>query len=67
MKIIRTLVVFAIVCAAAGGFADQASVPFSPVVYPPQRLPLIFSHAKHLARGTTCVQCHPAATTSRSI
>lgn len=67
MKFLRTLVVFAIVCAAAGGFADRAEVPFSPVVYPPQRLPLIFSHAKHLARGTTCVQCHPTAPTSRSV
>jgi hypothetical protein len=66
MKILRTLVVFAIVCVAAGGLADRADAPFSPVVYPPQRLPLIFSHAKHLARGTTCTQCHPAATTSRS-
>ncbi|HEX5058507.1 MAG TPA: cytochrome c3 family protein [Kofleriaceae bacterium] len=66
MKIIRVLVVFAIVCAAAGGFADRDDAPFSPVVYPPQRLPLIFSHAKHAARGTTCVQCHPAAPTSRS-
>ncbi len=67
MKIIRLLVGFAILCAAAGGFADRVDAPFSPVVYPPQRLPLIFSHAKHLARGTTCVQCHPAATTSRSV
>jgi hypothetical protein len=66
MKIIRLIVVFAIVCAAAGGFADRDEPPFSPVVYPPQRLPLIFSHAKHAARGTACVVCHPGATTSRS-
>jgi hypothetical protein len=66
MKIIRAIVLFAIVCAAAGGFADRADAPFSPVVYPPQRLPLIFSHAKHAARGTTCAQCHPGAATSRS-
>lgn len=66
MKISRLVIVFAIVCAAAGGFAVPDDAPFSPVVYPPQRLPLIFSHAKHLARGTTCAQCHPAATTSRS-
>lgn len=66
MKLLRTLVVFAIVCIGAGVIADRADTPFSPVVYPPQRLPLIFSHAKHLARGATCAQCHPAATTSRS-
>ncbi|HEU4613009.1 MAG TPA: cytochrome c3 family protein [Kofleriaceae bacterium] len=66
MKILRTLVVFAIVCAAAGGFARPDEPPFSPVVYPPQQLPLIFSHARHLARGTSCVTCHPDAVTSRS-
>jgi hypothetical protein len=66
MKILRLIVLFAIICAAAGGFADRDDPPFSPVVYPPQRLPLIFSHAKHAARGTTCVQCHATAATSRS-
>lgn len=68
MRILHSLIVFVIVCAGAGAtvVADHAEPAFSPVVYPPQRLPLIFSHAKHLARGTTCVQCHPAATTSRS-
>ncbi len=44
----------------------RASSDWSPVIYPLQRLPLIFSHAKHLARGTACAACHPAATTSRS-
>lgn len=48
---------------AAPGPSDDA---WSPVVYPAQRLPLVFSHAKHLARGATCATCHPAATTSRS-
>jgi hypothetical protein len=66
MRIIRTLVIIAIVCAGAGVIAQRARPDFSPVVYPPQRLPLIFSHAKHLARGTTCAQCHPNAATSRS-
>jgi Cytochrome c7 and related cytochrome c len=66
MKIAAAVIVLAIVCAAAGVVADRADAPFSPVVYPPQRLPLIFSHAKHLARGTTCTQCHANATTSRS-
>jgi len=39
---------------------------WSDVVYPVQRLPLVFSHAKHAARGTQCAQCHPTAATSRS-
>jgi len=66
MTIIRTIVVIAIVCLAAGVFAERDDAPFSPVVYPPQRLPLIFSHAKHAARGTACAVCHPTAATSRS-
>jgi hypothetical protein len=40
--------------------------PRSPIVYPLQRLPLIFSHAKHLARGTPCAACHAGGTTSQS-
>lgn len=42
---------------------DRASV-----VYPAQRLPLIFSHAAHLTRDAqlTCVACHADAATSRS-
>jgi hypothetical protein len=39
---------------------------WSPVVYPLQRLPLIFSHQKHLARGTTCTTCHTTALSSQS-
>ena len=64
----RKLLVLALVCAAAVGLADDAAAPtdWSPVVYPAQRLPLVFSHARHLARGATCALCHPAATTSRS-
>jgi hypothetical protein len=45
---------------------DIRDPAWSPVVYPEQRLPLIFSHGKHLARGATCATCHPTATTSRS-
>jgi hypothetical protein len=45
---------------------NQPLTDWSPVVYPLQRLPITFSHQKHLARGTACVACHPAATTSRS-
>jgi hypothetical protein len=61
------------VVAAVGAavFAEEPSADFeiaspSPIVYPPQRLPLIFSHRAHLARGATCNQCHADAATSRS-
>ena len=46
--------------------AGDGSTAYSPVVYPEQRLPLIFSHQKHLQRGTQCVACHVDATTSKS-
>jgi hypothetical protein len=46
--------------------APHDPTAWSPVVYPLQRLPVIFSHARHLARGTACAACHPAAATSRS-
>nr|MBA3821880.1 cytochrome c3 family protein [Deltaproteobacteria bacterium] len=45
---------------------DDRGVDWSPVMYPAQQLPLIFSHARHLGRGTPCAACHAAATTSRS-
>jgi hypothetical protein len=54
---------------AGGALADRGPgdpTAWSPVVYPLQRLPVVFSHAKHLARGTACAACHPAAATSRS-
>jgi len=38
----------------------------SDVVYPPQRVPLHFSHRRHLARGAVCETCHPVALTSTS-
>lgn len=66
------LLVLAMIAAALGGAAVLADggggrgEDWSPVVYPVQRLPLIFSHGKHLARGATCATCHPAAATSRS-
>jgi len=47
---------------ADGGPGDD----WSPVVYPLQRLPLVFSHARHLGRGAACATCHPAAASSRS-
>ncbi|MGE0398639.1 MAG: cytochrome c3 family protein [Kofleriaceae bacterium] len=60
---VLALLALAIVATA---FAHDDADDWSPVVYPEQRLPLIFSHRAHLARGIPCTQCHPAATTSRS-
>lgn len=48
------------------GGAGDGTDDWSPVVYPLQRLPLTFSHKKHMARGMACVACHAAGTTSRS-
>jgi hypothetical protein len=74
----RLLVPILFIVAALGGavvFADDDGaawaiatheLDWSPIVYPLQRLPLIFSHAAHLKRGAVCAQCHPAATTSQS-
>jgi hypothetical protein len=58
----------AVALVAAGAvLADRRdATAWSPIVYPLQRLPLVFSHAKHLARATPCAACHPAAATSRS-
>ncbi|HEY1553914.1 MAG TPA: cytochrome c3 family protein [Kofleriaceae bacterium] len=64
----RRLLVILVVFAGAAVLADNGSegTDWSPVVYPAQRLPLIFSHAKHLARGMQCGQCHTTAAQSRS-
>ena len=64
----RYLVPLIVVALAAGVFAEEhaSTADWSPIVYPMQRLPLIFSHAKHLARGATCASCHPSAAGSRS-
>jgi hypothetical protein len=67
MRAARILTLFAVVCVlASASVADQDRTRWSPVVYPEQRLPLVFSHAKHAARGTPCAAWHAAASTSRS-
>src|SRR5690348_6566519 len=56
-----------VVAAGWRGRADAERGAPSEVVYPPQRLPLTFSHARHLALpGMTCVGCHVDAGASRS-
>ena len=62
MRALRYLPLLAIIA----GLGTAMATDWSPVVYPAQRLPLVFSHKQHLARGTACAACHPAATTSRS-
>lgn len=67
-RLLSLLLVLAVLAAAGATLADgpAARDDWSPIVYPLQRLPLVFSHRAHLARGATCAACHPDATTSRS-
>lgn len=46
-----------------GGAVARAQ---SPVIFPPQRIPLRFSHALHLQKKLDCDFCHEAAPRSRS-
>ena len=64
--VVLSMIVIAALGVAGASLADRDRTAWSPVVYPLQRLPLVFSHARHLARGADCATCHPAATTSRS-
>jgi len=64
--IVLGLVVASVLAVVSAGLAAPDPTAWSPVIYPMQRLPLIFSHAQHLARGTPCAACHAAATSSRS-
>jgi hypothetical protein len=45
--------------------ANARAADPSPILFPPQRLPLVFTHAKHLAKGIACDFCHEKAPTSR--
>ena len=65
-RIIPLLVIVAALSVAVVRADENKPVSWSPVVYPEQRLPLVFSHRIHLAKGATCVTCHPTATTSQS-
>src|SRR3569832_223878 len=62
--VLLLLLALRVVVAAQPAHPDDAD--WSPVVYPLQRLPLIFSHQKHLARGAACEACHPNAPSSQS-
>lgn len=65
-RIVLALLVVALGLAGVLAADDDRLTAWSPVVYPAQRLPLVFSHAAHLARGATCATCHPAAASSQS-
>jgi hypothetical protein len=69
----RAILVLAVTVATSAGAllaqprAPTAAAP-SHVIFPTQRLPLRFHHARHLAMpGVTCATCHPAATTSARV
>ncbi|HEU0036353.1 MAG TPA: cytochrome c3 family protein [Kofleriaceae bacterium] len=65
-RILVLLVALGFALAGHAGAGDRDPDAWSPVIYPLQRMPLIFSHARHATRGTTCVTCHADAATSRS-
>jgi len=53
--------------AAARDGRGSMTTPPSPVIYPAQRLPLTFSHARHARLDqVTCATCHRDTATSRS-
>lgn len=62
----RIITILLVIAFGTAVIAEPDATRWSPVVYPEQRLPLIFSHGKHLARGATCATCHAGAATSRS-
>jgi hypothetical protein len=46
--------------------AVPSVVPPSPLIFPVQRIPLRFDHARHLALGVHCDNCHVTASVSTS-
>ena len=64
--LVALVIAFGLALAGAVLARSERATEWSPVVYPAQRLPLVFSHAAHLGRGTPCAACHPAASSSRS-
>ncbi|HUQ04575.1 MAG TPA: cytochrome c3 family protein [Kofleriaceae bacterium] len=64
----RSRALVAIVLSAVLSVLGVAVAAPSTVVYPAQRIPLVFSHALHVGKvGAACIDCHAAATTSRSV
>lgn len=64
LAVLLAIVLCALALARTTGTTGNEA--WSPIVYPVQRLPLVFSHRQHLARGATCNTCHADARTSRS-
>jgi hypothetical protein len=66
MKYVLALVTVIVVALGVATGQPHGTDDWSPVIYPAQRIPLIFSHATHQQRGVPCAACHAGATTSRS-
>lgn len=64
--VIALLLVVIVGAVGSAVLADKEATQWSPIIYPTQRIPLIFSHAKHMKRGATCASCHAGAPTSQS-
>jgi len=72
LMLVACFVAAALALVGKANAADEEAVmpPASPsvpshAIYPPQELPLRFSHEKHLALGTlACIDCHADAKTS---
>src|SRR3970282_1544372 len=72
MRLARAIV-FVMLAGVGGALADgqpgAVNDDWSPIMYPLQRLPLIFSHGKHLARAppARCAACHPGYSPDRPV
>lgn len=66
MRRVALVVALALAVALGVAAADRGGMP-SPVIYPVQRLPLSFSHERHLALDLACDYCHEGAATSRRV
>ena len=60
MKTRRVWLLLALVALPLLALAKANTAAPSPIVYPPQRIPLAFTHGAHAARGVACTSCHAA-------
>jgi len=65
-KMLAVVLVLATLAASQAVAELGRDAPPSPIVYPPQELPLSFSHVRHLQRATLeCTRCHTRAASSQ--